>query len=49
VEFFCGGALGQGWADGLQDDDAGRWWPQFDREVMVASLVDTAQRHFWRE
>lgn len=38
VEFFGGGTLGAGWADGLEERD-GQWWPRFDREVMVASLV----------
>src|SRR6185295_4197526 len=23
------------------------WWPRFDRDVMVASLTENAQRSFW--
>ncbi|MEU0603418.1 alpha/beta hydrolase [Streptomyces sp. NPDC006393] len=49
VQFFGGGPVGMGWADGLEER-GGQWWPRFDREVMVRSVADAAQRslaHEW--
>ncbi|MFF4798856.1 alpha/beta fold hydrolase [Streptomyces sp. NPDC001351] len=46
--FFGGGPLGAGWAAGLEERDGG-WWPRFDRDVMVRSLAENAQRPFWHE
>jgi pimeloyl-ACP methyl ester carboxylesterase len=40
--------LGTGWAAGLVERDGG-WWPRFDRDVMVESLAEIAQRSFWPE
>ncbi|WP_433170758.1 alpha/beta fold hydrolase [Actinoallomurus sp. CA-150999] len=48
VDFFGGGPLGRGWADGLEERADGGW-PRFDRDVMVASLADNARRSFWPE
>ncbi|MFJ4185140.1 alpha/beta fold hydrolase [Kitasatospora sp. NPDC089509] len=48
VEFLGGGLVGEGWAAGLEERD-GRWWPRFDRDVMVASLAENARRSFWEE
>lgn len=48
VEFFGGGPVGEGWAAGLEERDA-KWWPRFDRDVMVHSLAENARRSFWRE
>lgn len=48
VRFFGGGAVGEGWADGLQERDGG-WWPRFDRGVMVRSLAECAERSFLAE
>ncbi|GHC89875.1 alpha/beta hydrolase [Streptomyces violaceochromogenes] len=48
VEFFGGGAVGEGWAGGLEERDGG-WWPRFDRDVMVAALTENARRSFWDE
>ncbi|MFJ3505708.1 MULTISPECIES: alpha/beta fold hydrolase [unclassified Streptomyces] len=48
VEFLGGGPVGEGWAAGLAERDGG-WWPRFDRDVMVASLAENAQRSFWDE
>jgi pimeloyl-ACP methyl ester carboxylesterase len=48
VRFFGGGAVGEGWADGLEERDGG-WWPRFDREVMVRSLTENAERCFLAE
>ncbi|BAC68229.1 hydrolase [Streptomyces avermitilis] len=47
VEFLGGGLVGEGWAAGLEERDG--WWPCFDREIMVASLAEIAQRSFWDE
>ncbi|MFJ1887051.1 alpha/beta fold hydrolase [Streptomyces sp. NPDC088137] len=47
--FFGGGPVGAGWAAGLEERE-GRWWPRFDRDVMVRSLAENAQlsfRHEW--
>lgn len=48
VEFFGGGALGRGWAEGLQERD-GTWWPRFERDVMVAVIGEIAERSYWPE
>ncbi|MER5898233.1 alpha/beta hydrolase [Streptomyces sp. NPDC001876] len=48
VRFFGGGAIGMGWADGLEERD-GQWWPRFDRDVMVQSVADAAQHSFSHE
>ncbi|MFD7259105.1 alpha/beta fold hydrolase [Streptomyces sp. NPDC059874] len=48
VEFLGGGPVGEGWAAGLVERDGG-WRPRFDRDVMVASLAENAQRSFWDE
>ncbi|MEU0371880.1 alpha/beta hydrolase [Streptomyces sp. NPDC006283] len=48
VQFFGGGAVGVAWADGLEER-GGRWWPRFDRDVMVRCLMDNAQRSFAQE
>ncbi|WP_217210634.1 alpha/beta fold hydrolase [Streptomyces sp. AC550_RSS872] len=48
VEFLGGGPVGEGWAAGLVEQDGG-WWPRFDRDVMVESLAEIAQRSFWDE
>ncbi|MFJ2644370.1 alpha/beta fold hydrolase [Streptomyces sp. NPDC087511] len=46
--FLGGGAVGAGWAAGLEERDA-KWWPRFDRDLMVRSLMENAQRSFWHE
>ncbi|MFH8336506.1 alpha/beta fold hydrolase [Streptomyces sp. AM6-12] len=46
--FLGGGPVGAGWAAGLEERDSG-WWPRFDRDVMVRSLAENAQRSFLRE
>ena len=46
--FLGGGPVGEGWAAGLEERDGG-WWPRFDRDVMVRSLAENAQRSFWHE
>ncbi|MYY00762.1 MULTISPECIES: alpha/beta hydrolase [unclassified Streptomyces] len=43
--FFGGGSLGAGWAAGLEQRADG-WWPRFDRDVLVRSLAENAQRSF---
>ncbi|WCD91011.1 Non-heme chloroperoxidase [Streptomyces xanthophaeus] len=48
VQFLGGGPVGEGWAAGLEERDGG-WWPRFDRDVMVASVAENAQRSFWDE
>ncbi|MFD3679130.1 alpha/beta fold hydrolase [Streptomyces sp. NPDC058613] len=48
VRFLGGGLVGEGWAAGLEERDGG-WWPRFDRDVMVASLAENAQRSSWDE
>jgi pimeloyl-ACP methyl ester carboxylesterase len=48
AQFFGGGPAGDGWAAGLEGRD-GAWWPRFDRDVMVRSLAENAQRSFWPE
>ncbi|MFG2331122.1 alpha/beta fold hydrolase [Streptomyces sp. NPDC048604] len=48
VEFLGGGAVGEGWAGGLEERADG-WWPRFDRDVMVAALAENATRSWWRE
>ncbi|WP_406016668.1 alpha/beta hydrolase [Streptomyces sp. NBC_00984] len=46
--FLGGGPVGAGWAAGLEEREGG-WWPRFDRDVMVRSLAENAQRSFWHE
>ncbi|MFI5775391.1 alpha/beta fold hydrolase [Streptomyces sp. NPDC051658] len=46
--FLGGGQVGAGWAAGLEEREGG-WWPRFDRDVMVRSLAENAQRSFWHE
>ncbi|MER5637896.1 alpha/beta hydrolase [Kitasatospora sp. NPDC002227] len=46
--FLGGGPVGEGWAAGLEQRGDG-WWPRFDRDVMVDSLAENAQRSFWDE
>ncbi|MFI6360376.1 alpha/beta fold hydrolase [Streptomyces sp. NPDC050743] len=48
VQFFGGGAIGRGWADGLEER-GGQWWPRFDPDVMVQSVVDAARHSFAHE
>ncbi|MFJ6481001.1 MULTISPECIES: alpha/beta fold hydrolase [unclassified Streptomyces] len=48
VEFLGGGPVGEGWAAGLVEREGG-WWPRFERDVMVGSLAEVAQRSFWDE
>ncbi|MEV8340686.1 alpha/beta fold hydrolase [Streptomyces niveus] len=48
VQFFGGGAVGMGWADGLEER-GGQWWPRFDRDVMVQSVEDAAKHSFAHE
>ncbi|MET8026994.1 alpha/beta hydrolase [Streptomyces avermitilis] len=46
--FLGGGPVGAGWAAGLEEREDG-WWPRFDRDVMVRSLAENAQRSFRQE
>ncbi|MFF7104486.1 alpha/beta fold hydrolase [Streptomyces nigra] len=46
--FLGGGPVGAGWAAGLEERDDG-FWPRFDRDVMVRSLAENAQRSFRSE
>ncbi|MFJ6517898.1 alpha/beta fold hydrolase [Streptomyces filamentosus] len=48
VAYFGGGALGEGWAAGLEERDGG-WWPRFDASVLAASLAENATRAWWEE
>jgi pimeloyl-ACP methyl ester carboxylesterase len=48
ARFLGGGPVGEGWAAGLEERDGG-WWPRFDRDVMVRSLAENAERPFWTE
>ncbi|WP_395294915.1 alpha/beta fold hydrolase [Kitasatospora hibisci] len=48
VGFFGGGAVGEGWAAGLEQRDGG-WWPRFDSGVMVESLAENSHRSWWDE
>ncbi|MFD7863292.1 alpha/beta fold hydrolase [Streptomyces sp. NPDC059783] len=48
VRFHGGGALGEGWAAGLEERNGG-WWPRFDRDVMVASITELTRRAVWEE
>ncbi|MGW8762261.1 alpha/beta fold hydrolase [Streptomyces sp. NPDC055815] len=41
-------AVGEGWADGLEERDGGLW-PRFDPGVMERSLDENARREFWGE
>ncbi|MEU9862037.1 alpha/beta hydrolase [Streptomyces sp. NPDC047971] len=49
VRFLGGGAVGEGWAAGLEERDGGGLWPRFDPEVMVRSLAENAARGWWEE
>ncbi|MET8330886.1 alpha/beta hydrolase [Streptomyces sp. NPDC005181] len=48
AQFLGGGPVGDGWAASPEQRDGG-WWPRFDRDVMVRSLAENAQRSFWNE
>ncbi|MFJ1717205.1 alpha/beta fold hydrolase [Streptomyces sp. NPDC088260] len=48
AQFLGRGPVGEGWAAGLEERN-GAWWPHFDRDVMVRSLAENAQRSFWDE
>ena len=48
ARFFGGGAVGSGWAAGLEEREDG-WWPRFDPALMVRSLTDGPRRSSWRE
>ncbi|WP_418960953.1 alpha/beta fold hydrolase [Streptomyces tritici] len=48
VEHLGGGAVGEGWAAGLERRADG-WWPRFDPDVMVAALAENATRSWWPE
>ncbi|MFC9731213.1 alpha/beta fold hydrolase [Streptomyces roseolus] len=48
VSHFGGGAVGEGWAAGLERRDGG-WWPRFDAGVLAASLDENAVRSWWEE
>jgi pimeloyl-ACP methyl ester carboxylesterase len=47
-EFFTGQQMPAAWASGLQERD-GRWWPSFERDVMVECLAENATRSWWSE
>jgi pimeloyl-ACP methyl ester carboxylesterase len=38
----------EAWARGLEERTDG-WWPRFDRDAMVDSLAELAERDFWEE
>lgn len=40
--------MGSGWAAGLEERQDG-WWPRFEPELMVRSVVELSQRSFWPE
>ncbi|MFC8663894.1 alpha/beta fold hydrolase [Streptomyces sp. NPDC057199] len=46
--FLGGGPVGAGGAAGLEEGEGG-WWSRFDRDVMVRSLAENAQRSFRHE
>jgi pimeloyl-ACP methyl ester carboxylesterase len=48
AEFFGDGPVGAGWAAGLEERQDG-WWPRFEPELMVRSVLELSQRSFWRE
>jgi pimeloyl-ACP methyl ester carboxylesterase len=48
AEFLGGGLVGAGWADGLEEREDG-WWPRFEPELMVRSVLEPSRRSFWRE
>ncbi|MGW0545959.1 alpha/beta fold hydrolase [Streptomyces altiplanensis] len=48
AEFFGGGAAGRAWAAGLEERPDG-WHPRVDRDVMVATVAENAERDFWAE
>lgn len=41
-------AVGEGWADGLEERDGGLW-PRFEPDVMERSLDELTRRDFWAE
>ncbi|MFE6227543.1 alpha/beta fold hydrolase [Streptomyces sp. NPDC057854] len=48
VAHFGGGAVGEGWAAGLEERDGG-WWPRFDADTLADSLAENASRAWWEE
>ncbi|MFD4371578.1 alpha/beta fold hydrolase [Streptomyces sp. NPDC058486] len=48
VAYFGGGAVGEGWASGLEQRGSG-WWPRFNAPVLAASLRENAVRSWWEE
>ncbi|GAA4618176.1 alpha/beta hydrolase [Actinoallomurus liliacearum] len=48
IEFFGGGPVGSGWAAALEERQDG-WWPRFEPELMVRSVVELSRRSFWPE
>lgn len=48
IAFFGGGAIGSGWAAGLERREDG-WWPRFEPELMVRSVRELSRRSYWRE
>ncbi|WP_282694695.1 alpha/beta hydrolase [Streptomyces sp. CC208A] len=48
VAYFGGGAVGEGWASGLEERDGG-WRPRFDAFVLGHSLGENAFRSWWEE
>lgn len=48
VAFLGGGAVGEGWAAGLEERHGGLW-PRFDPGVMLRSLAGSADRSWWAE
>lgn len=48
IAFFGAGAVGSGWAAGLERREDG-WWPRFEPELMVRSVRELSRRSYWRE
>lgn len=48
VRFFGGGPVGEGWADGLAEDDGG-WCPRFDRDVIENMVRSDPDQDQWAE
>ncbi|MEU3606548.1 alpha/beta hydrolase [Streptomyces sp. NPDC035033] len=48
VAYLGGGAVGEGWASGLEERGDG-WWPRFDAAVLGRSLAENACRSWWEE
>lgn len=48
IGFFGGGPVGFAWAAGLEQRDDG-WWPRFEPELMVRSVLELSRRSFWPE